>query len=277
MNKRIAGFALVLLAGALAQPALAQTGNWRVDNAHSAGKVSVDDQAVAGRINVLVGGAGVSGSLHLDRTDVSKSTFEFTAAPADATADRTTGRDGKPTTQIHFRSKNVSWTDEGRLKVTGTLTVTRVTFDGQLDANEGYSGPVYAQRSVSHASREETLILPVPANAEAGAAFDGNVLLRVNREDFPEFLTAVLSTSWPPIAQGTQCQAQPSASEDYSGTLCTGSQVIVPYDTRTVAAASEDYPGDGANSATAGNVVTVALHLHLVPRGGTLSAKAGGQ
>ena len=274
MNSKIAGFALVVLAGALAQPVFAQTGNWQVDSTRSAAKVSVDDQAAAGRINVLLGGAGVVGSLHLDRADVSKSSFQFTAAPADgATADRAS----VPSTQISFRSQKASWTDDGRLKVTGTLTVTRVTFEAQLDGNEGYSGPVYTQRTVSQASREETLILPVPADAEASAVFDGNTAVRVNREDFPELLTAVLSTNWPAVARDAQCQAQPAAGEDYSGTLCTGSQVIMPSDTRTVLAASEDYPGDGANSATAGNVVTLALHFHLVPRGATLSAKAGGQ
>jgi polyisoprenoid-binding protein YceI len=294
VTNRLAGFALAVLAGALSVPAFAQSGNWQVEANRSAARISIEDKAAAGNISLVLGGANVRGSLRLDNADVSKSTVEFTVYQAGSNAqepnkenDTRNGRqDGNdpqstaPATLLSFRSHTASWTSDGNLKVSGILTVTHVDYQEELNANEAYSGPVYTERVVSQASREEVLEFTFPSSYPADLngkiAADVSTSLIVHREDFPELVNALLSTNWPAVAQDQACEQAPAASEDYSGAACTGSQVIVPSNTRTVAAASEDYPGDSGQSVKPGNIVSVALHLHLAQQG-ALSAKTGGQ
>ena len=282
MTNRFAAVALAALASFFALPALAQSANWKVDSDHSAARISVEDKTAAGSgITLLLGGAGVSGSLRLDNADVSKSAVEFTIYPvgsglATGQANDPADPDAAQTTILSFRSEQASWTSDGRLKVTGLLTVTQIERLAELNGNEAYSGPVYVDRVISLATREESFIfaIPSPITPKSKTA-DVSTSLRINREDFPELVNAVLSTSWPAAAQDQNCEASLSFSEDYAGSFCTGSEVIVPSDTRTVLAASEDYPGSQANSAEPGNFVTVALQLHLAQQGTQLSAKTG--
>jgi len=284
MNTRFAGFALAVLAGVFASPAFGQSADWKVDGAHSAARISVEDKTAAGSgITLLVGGASVSGALKLDSTDVSKSTVEFAVYPAISSEPAPAGEPADPdaaqTTVVSFRSEQASWTSDGRLKVTGQLTVSLVERQVQLDANEAYSGPVYVDRVISQASREESFLFRIPSlgspNANGNAGMDVSTWLEINREDFPELVSAVLSTAWPATAQDRNCEAPAAASEAYSGTLCTGSDVIVPSDTRTAVAASEDYPGSATTYAEPGNFVTVSLQLHLAQEAAQVSTKTG--
>jgi len=281
MNNRFAGFALALLAGAFSLPAFAQSADWTVDSTHSAARISVDEKAPAGGINLLLCGAGVSGSLHLDNADVSKSTVQFTIYPAGQSPAEQSSENAAPSTLLSFRSENAAWTSDGKLKVTGILTITHVEREATLEANDAYSGPVYTDRVVLKAAREESFVfaIPSPPSGDANASDAAGVFtsLQINREDLPELVSAVLATNWPAAAQEATCEAPPTASDGYSGTQCTGSQVIVPSKTRAAAYAADDYPGGGANSAEPGSIVTVALHLRLAQQSAPLSAKTGGQ
>jgi polyisoprenoid-binding protein YceI len=282
MTNRFAGLALAALTSMFALPAHAQSGNWKVDSDHSAARISVEDKTAAGSgITLLLGRAEVSGSLRLDNDNVSKSAVEFIiypagSGPAASQAGDPADPDAAQTTLLSFHSEQASWASDGRLKVTGLLTVTQIERQVELNANEAYSGPVYVDRVTSLATREESFILSIPSpNTPKSKTTDVSTSLRINREDFPELVYAVLSTNWPATAQDKNCEAPLTFSEDYSGTLCTGSEVIVPSDTRTVVAASEDYPGSQANLAEPGNFVTVALQLHLAQQSTQLSAKTG--
>ena len=281
MTNKFPAFALAALAGLFALPAFAQSTNWKVDSAHSAAQISVEDKTSAGVITLLLGGAGVSGSLHIDNADVSKSTAEFTVYPVGSSQTASESQaDSTQSTLLSFRSEKASWTRDGMLQVTGTLTVTHVERYGELNGNEAYSGPADEDLIISQATREESFVFAIPSSdpedSNGNATTDVATSLSIHREDFPELLNAVLSTNWPAAAQDKNCQAPTSTSEDYSGALCTGSQVIVPSNTRTAVTASEDYPNN-ADSAEAGNVVTVALRLHLAQDATALAVKTGGQ
>jgi polyisoprenoid-binding protein YceI len=281
MTNKLAGLALAaVLVGAAALPAFAQSGSWTVDSGHSDARLAVEGIINGTTQSISLGGAGVNGTLRLDRSDLTKSTLQFNVYPeVSAPNSETPDAANSPYTLLSFRSESASPTADGQLKVTGRLTVTRVIREAVLDANEAYSGPVYVSRVVTQATREESFVLTIPASdpdeASANAEIEVSTLVKINREDFPELVNAVLSTAWPIKAHDKTCEQSPNASEDYAGTLCTGSVVTLPSDTRTATSISEDYPGDGADSAEAGNLLTVALHLQLAPEGAQLSSKIG--
>jgi len=286
MTHKVAGLALTaVLVGAFALPAFAQSGNWTVDSDRSVARLSIQANLDGKSQSITLGGANVSGSLQLDRGDLAKSALQFNITPAGAgpeAADpsgETPNAAALPYTLLSFRSEKASLTADGRLQVTGALTVTRVERRAELTASEAYSGPVYVSRVVSQATREESFVIAIPASDPAGSSGNAKIevstAVKINREDFPELVNAVLSTTWPAAAQDKTCEASPNSSEDYAGTLCTGSEVTLSSITRAVASSAEDYPGDSANSAEAGNLLTVALHLQLAPEGAQLSSKIG--
>lgn len=56
---------------------------------------------------------------------------------------------------------------------------------------------------------------------------------RVDREEFPELLTAIKETNWPPVVQNKDCHMPASAGQDYGGPQCTpaiGSQTTIVLD-----------------------------------------------
>lgn len=286
MTHKLAGFALVtMLAGAFALPAFAQSGNWTVNSNRSAARLSIQALLDGNSQSITLGSANVSGSLQLDRSDLAKSALQFNiySAGAGPAAADPSGDSPDPAsasyTLLSFHSEKASRIADGMLQVTGALTVTRVERQAELTASESYSGPVYVSRVVSQATREESFLIaipePDPAGGNSNAKIEVSTAVKINREDFPELVNAVLSTPWPATAQTKTCEVSPNSGEDYAGTLCTGSEVTQSSMNRTVPASAEDYPGDGANSAEVGNLLTVALHLQLAPEGAQLSSKIG--
>lgn len=279
MTNKLAGFALAaILVGASALPALAQSAKWTVDSNHSSARILVQGNLDGKTQSITLGGANVSGILRLDRDDPAKSTVEFNVYPATADPNGASPDPAaSPYTVLNFHSEKASLAADGRLQVTGRLTVTRVERQAVMDANDAYSGPVYVSSVIAQAQREESFVITIPASdpSDGNATAEVSTVVKIHREDFPELVNAVLSTNWPATAQDKNCEGPLAASEDYAGTLCTGSAVTPLSITRTVAASAEDYPGDQANFADAGNLLTVALDLHLAPEGAQVSSKIG--
>ncbi|HKM90690.1 MAG TPA: hypothetical protein VJX29_08745 [Candidatus Acidoferrales bacterium] len=279
MTHKLAGFALAaMLVGASALPAFAQSANWTVDSNHSSARILVQGDLDGKSQSITLGGANVSGTLRLDRDDPAKSTVEFNVYPATAGPNAASPDPADaPYILLSFHSEKASLAADGKLQVTGLLTATRVERQAVMEANDAYSGPVYVSSVVSQAQREESFVIAVPASdpADRSATIEVSTGVKIYREDFPELVNAVLATNWPATAQDKNCEAPRASSEDYAGTLCTGSAVTLPSITRTVATSSEDYPGDEANFADAGNLLTLALDLHLAPEGAQVSSKIG--
>lgn len=277
MTHKFSRLALSAVAASLlALPAFAQSSDWKVDSNHSVARIAITAKSPDGAGSGTLGGAAVSGTLRLDNSDPSKSTLQLDLYPAGSGP---AAADGVQSILLSFRSEKAALTPDGKLKVTGTLTVTRVVRILDLTANEAYSGPVEVGRQVVKTTREESLILPVPSadprDPQGNVFLDVSTELKVNREDFPELVDDVLSTNWPAKAQDESCQSSPSAAEDYAGTLCTGTALVSPSITRAATSAAEDYPGGDDFSVQPGNILTLALHLRLAPQGVQVSAKTG--
>ncbi|HEV8385970.1 MAG TPA: YceI family protein [Candidatus Acidoferrales bacterium] len=127
------------LLAAVALPSSAQVTTWQIDPAHSAAQFSVRHMMIS---TVRGGFQKLSGTVQLDEKDITKSSVEVTI---DATTidTREPRRDADlksanfldvatyPT--ITFKSKSVSSAGEGRLKVTGDLTIHGVTQEVVLE------------------------------------------------------------------------------------------------------------------------------------------------
>jgi len=92
---------------------------------------------------------------------------------------------------------------------------------------------------------------------------------RVDREDFPELLSAIKETNWPPVVQNKDCQMPSTVGEDYSGALCTGTVIATIGDDKChmPASAGEDHSGPQCTPVI-GSQTTIVLDLkflHIVP------------
>jgi len=181
--------------------------------------------------------------------------------------------------RVRFRPESVALMADGKLKLTGALTVTRVISAVEMDANEAYSGPVALGRKSVEATRQVSIILPGPAadshDAQRAAFIDVTTELKVNAAEFPELAEEFMSSERPAAAQDQNCAAPADASEAYAGTLCTGSASESRPITRIAGSFGEDYPGAVTESAQPANVVTLALHLRLAQQDEQLSAQTG--
>lgn len=163
-------FGLTLIACiALAVPAFAETDTWQFDPNHSSAQFAVRHMAIS-----TVRGAftKISGTVQYDAADVSKSSVDVTidAASVDTRVEK---RDNDlrgasffdvakyPT--ITFKSKRVESAGQGKLKVTGDLTIHGTTKDVVLDID----GPTDAAKDPR-------------GNMHMGAS----ATTKVNRKDF---------------------------------------------------------------------------------------------
>ena len=88
---------------------------------------------------------------------------------------------------------------------------------------------------------------------------------RVDREEFPELLSAIKNTNWPPVVQNKYCYMPSTVGEDYSGAVCTGTLIAATRDDNCHMPASvgEDYSGPQCTPAT-GNQTTIVLDLKFL-------------
>ena len=238
MTGTFARLALSVAASLLALPAFSQSNNWKLDGDRSSAQIL------------------------------------FVADPQ-GSANSMAG--DTQSARVRFRPESVSLTADGKLKLSGALTVTHDIPAVEMDANEAYSGPVELGHKSVETTREVSIILPGPAadshDAQGRAFIDVTTELKVNAAEFPE-LAEEMSSERSVAAQDQNCGAPVAPSEGYAGTLCTGSASESRPITRIAGSFGEDYPGAVAESAQPANIVTLALHLHLAPQGAELSTKA---
>lgn len=287
----LSGFALILSLAIPGKP-VAPAGPWQVDNRHSDAQLVTDATTNYGKtkINFTIGISRITGKVKFDNDDPSKSSFDITMYPANSMTPPI-GEDGKIRSQwianlanhtlICFHSKGVVRSADGRLRTTGTLVLTRVDRNVELDPSEAYAGPVYGPPMVHRVTREATFVFDPPAAGQKNDPKAGELLTsgstNVINEDFPQLLKAVLGTYWPPVVQDEDCQVPGNVGEDFSGPHCTGTFLDtpgLPQEPRT-ASVGEDYPAPSNFSAIVGNHLTISVHLRLKPAASETRADAG--
>lgn len=153
---------LAALAAILAAPGLAQTTSWTVDTPHSTAAFAVRHVAVSTTRGAF---SKVTGTVTIDEKDVTKSSVDVVIDVASLdtrNADRDNHLrsadffDAANHPAITFKSKRVQKAGEGRLKVTGDLTIRGNTREVVLDV-ENLTSPVKAfgteKRGASAATR----------------------------------------------------------------------------------------------------------------------------
>jgi polyisoprenoid-binding protein YceI len=256
------------------------SGSWQVDARHSDARIVTDATTDYGKtkIDVTLGFARVNGAIKLDEGDPSKSKVDFRIYPATSMSP-IIDEDGKflshwlenqsNHTLVCFHSKKVVRTPEGRLQATGELSVTRIDRNVEMTPNEAYAGPVYGPPMIHRVSREATFVFDLPTSngtEQKEGSIKASGSTSMFREDFPQLVSAVVSTYWPPLVQDENCKL-PEASEAYSGSQCTGSYLSAPgLPEAPHAASSEDIGARQNFNSLVGNHLTLLVHLRLAPK-----------
>ena len=168
---------LILLLASVTLPtfAPAQVETWQLDPAHSAAQFSVRHMGIS-----TVRGAftKLKGTLQYDAADMSKSSLDVTidAASVDTRVDMRDNDlrsdhflDAQKYPNIIFKSKRVDSSGEGKLKVTGDLTIHGVTKEVVLDV-DGPSKPITDPKGNMHMGASATTKINRSDYGVSGAA-----------------------------------------------------------------------------------------------------------
>lgn len=156
----------------------AQVSTWQLDPAHSAAQFSVRHMMIS---TVRGDFQKLTGTLQLDEKDFTKSSIEVTidTTTVDTREDRRDTHlksadflDVVNFPAMTFKSKSVSAAGEGRLKVTGDLTIRGVTKEVVLDV-EGPTAALKAGNSTRRGASATTKINRKDFNVNWSRALDG--------------------------------------------------------------------------------------------------------
>jgi polyisoprenoid-binding protein YceI len=288
MKNKVTQFALAtVLAAGFAAPAFAQNINWKLNSDHSTGRLSLSSTADPDA-TFDVGIARVKGSARLDAGSLANSSFEFTIYPADegpasinedGTVNAAEFSNVARSTAINFRSKESKLTRDGKLEVTGDLTLFHLERPFVIAYSEAYGRAVYGEPEVRSATREVTFVFQNVAAAEAKAGSSRKLKLAasvgIKTEDFPGLFEAVTNANWPVVLEDTSCQEPATIGEEYHGTGCTGTPVVISSRPSAWVKVSEDYPGPDLATPRVRDNVKIALTLEL-NRNASAAAEASG-
>jgi polyisoprenoid-binding protein YceI len=298
-KKHIAALGTALL---IAMPAIAQTEAvvlpatrsltaqvWQVDSDRSVAELTTDGTSDYGKskINLPLGVGKVDGVLTIDESDLTGSKVDLQFYPANSTKS-SIARNGNfevvspanltANTLVSFHSKKLFRMPDGRLRVTGDITLTSVDRTVQITPSEGYAGAVYGPSVIHRTSREATFLFDLPAsNGTRGKdpGISATASTRVFREDFQELVTAIVNTDWPPVVQDEHCILT-GAGSGYYGAQCAGTPMGSPSAPVAFGASTaEDYPGPQDFNAIAGERLDVLIRMHLLPMASRESAAVG--
>ena len=268
---------------------------WILDSSKSSARLFQGSRAISESVNTGV--ARVAGTIKLDANDLEGSFFELSIHPADKNWGHVlSSEDALPPgyvpdttdqTLLTFKSTRILRTGNGKLEVIGDLTLTRIERTVTAAPTEADAGPVYGepviQPVIHHETREITFLFPSVGAAGLSESLTPAMQTKgvlevlgaahVEREEFPELLSAIQGANWPVVVQNVvknkDCPKPSTVSEDYSGVVCTGTLIATTDDDncQMSASAGEEYSGPQCTLAT-GNQTTIALNLkflHTVP------------
>ena len=263
---------------------------WVLDSSRSSALLFQGSGATSESVNTGV--ARVTGKVKLDAGDPDSSFFDLSIYPADENWGHVLSPDGTlPTgyvpdatdqTLLTFKSTRILRTGNGKLEVIGDLTLTRAERTVTATPTEAYAGPVYGDPVIHNVTREITFLFPsvsaarlseslTPAVQQTRGVLEVVGAARVDREEFPELLSAIQNTNWPPVVQDEHCEAAyEGGGEGYSGAACTGTLIAATHAGNCENAYEGGGEGYGGPVCTppAGNQTTIVMDmkfLHKVP------------
>jgi len=289
-KRRTLAISSVVMLGVVSPLAIAESNTWSLDSTTSSARFFQGSRADPDSVNTGV--ALVTGRAKLDENDISNSTFDLSIYPADERwghalrADGTLPPNYVPDATDHtlmtFHSKRVRKMADGKLEVTGKLTVTRVERSITMTPNDAYAGPVYGDPVLYTETREVRFLFPGLSTHPSSASLSSVALDRValnqkvslgltgragvGHEDFPELLNAIQDTNWPSVVQNEQCQMPSTIGDDYSGATCTGTIIAATHHDNCQMPAvlgGEDYSGPICTPPS-GNRTTIVLDLKML-------------
>jgi polyisoprenoid-binding protein YceI len=256
----------IALFALISPAAYAAGGKWSLDSTGSDARFFQGSAANPDSTNTGV--ARVSGQVNLNSDDLNNSVVDLNIFPADEDWEHTVSSAGDlPTgfvpdasehTLLTFRAKRILRARDGKVAVSGDLTLTRVDRPVTMSPNEAYAGPVYGDPVIHTETREVTFLFKNDDQDLSGSA-------RVIHEDFPELLTTIQSTNWPTVVQNETCQMPSTVGEDYHGATCTGTVIEATHNDNCQIPASggaEGYIGPVCTP-PAGDGTTIVLNLKL--------------
>ncbi len=243
---------LLVLAVSFSIPAHAQE-TWQLDSQLSIARLSLGSGSNA----LEVGLARVSGDVIFDSNDLTDPSVNLKITPGNET--------GADYAKMSFTSKRSVMTSDGKLIVTGDLSVTRIERSVTADPNEGYAGPQYGDPVADTEADQIALTFADPRQL---AAHDGTMLFSgttsVTREGFPQLLDALTLDDWPTVlVNDKKCEAPPTVGEDHSGVKCSGTEIAAVNNTEVPTGVGEAYYGFQPAVTPHHNHATMALNLRL--------------
>jgi polyisoprenoid-binding protein YceI len=238
--KSVAQLALLLGLTALAVASVsAQNVKWQIDAGHSSASIFLAQSGDPDPgLNIAV--AIAAGTMELDSADPSRFSLQLNIIPADQDEavlnPNGTLRAGAYAALSHytvmsFQSKPAVRDKNGKLQLTGDLTVTYVEREAPAEWNVGYSGPTVITPVSKSAAREVIFTFD---KSDSDIAYGKKVgwmeitgLGRISLEDLPAMRFWLSSSIWPRLVEDRSCHL-PNYSvsmRDYHGAVCTGNVV----------------------------------------------------
>ena len=244
---------LALAIGSISIPAHAQEA-WQIDPKYSVATLELG----SGVKTLQIGLARVSGEVIFESSDPTDPVVRFNMSGQTSNAEYAS---------MSFISGRSTITGDGKIAVTGDLSVTRIERSVTADPTEAYSGPQYGPPVAYTNTRQVTLVFSDPrqlASQKGVMDFSGNG--SVTREDFPQLLDAITMDDWPSqLVNDEKCTNPSTGGEDYHGPVCTGtviasvSNAVIP----TGAPSGEGFYGFVPVVRPDRNKAAIALDLRL--------------
>jgi len=254
---------LLLLAATTAPMAAHAQDSWQIDAKHSVATLSLG----SGAHQLQIGLARVSGEVVFESSNPGDPIVTLKIVGDAREADYAS---------MSFSSKRSAIGADGKLTVTGDLSVTRVERSVTMEPNEAYAGPQYGKPVARTTTHQITLIFSDPRQVpyQNGAMhFSGRST--ISREDFPDLLDAIALDDWPSqLINDEKCENPSTIGEDYHGPECTGTVIasVSNVEVPTGGSGGEGFYGFEAIVTPDRNKATIALDLKLRPMSASSTA-----
>jgi len=257
----------------------AQTGELRIDSRYSTASLSLASSTSGTSWNIGI--AKVSGAVTLN-DDHDKDAIHFVIYPAGEGSLLLNPSGGLRENRIAdlarytvmtFRSTQVTQNRDGKLAVTGELSLTHVAREVSVIWSNAYSGADYGDPVTQTTTLPVTFILDAPSQAAAAVrdhdSGERSAVATVSLRDFPELQSAWLDSVWPLVVEDERCETPGSRASfrDYSGVKCTGTPILTtPIYQPPPPIVRGDYPLPYEVNAPASDEATIIIYLRLEGR-----------